>query len=373
MSKNRRKIRKKPEVKTIEPKIRLGTIAKIIGAAAIGIAGAAYYLSIEETKKSNPSSPPAQVEKSQNNLDKYVESTEQFGNDPSKRNLYIIFQIHLDDGWDIGYMGETFKELFHLNAKQASLESQVNIFRIVESLDKRSLAKVVSVEGCTTDYRNDINNPGYMKDKVDPKGEGKFDRIVKAMATHDEIVMKQIMNTEAGGAEQAGWLYEDLYLIGWENAELNSTCIKALKESGYKRCILDYHKNEIDMSILDDPSFREKLRMSPELANQLKADVQRLRDNPKELEKYRKEYAEAIRTFDEANTKRSNLAIANTLKITDELYQSGRISNQNAIIVIGSAHEKDYENIKLQCKEGKLDYNLVCIHPRNPAKKADKP
>lgn len=348
-----------------KPRRKIGVVAALVGATLLAVSGALYFTRDKNSNSLNfQNSQTIRVEKiNQNILDRYVDKMERFGNDESKRTLYVILQTHMDDGWDVSFIGDVAKNLIHKNVKKSSLESQVSIYRIVESLSKDSLARMVADEGKSSKYAEDITDPGSMRRQVNSRGS--FDLALDALSKSDDILRGYLNTYEVGGgANLAGLNYEELFLVGWEDAELHKKTMDLSRDTAYKGTILEYYDRNIDMSVLDNPDVRNIQKMNQEQADRLKQDVQKLRDNKGEADKLRKEYNGAEKLFEELNIQRSRVSIGNTFKSCDELYSAGKIPNKNAMLVIGAAHKKDYKDIAEQAKQGKTDYNLVIITPK---------
>ena len=105
-----------------------------------------------------------------------------------------------------------------------------------------------------------------------------------------------------------------------------------------------------------------KIVLSPEYSARLEQDLEngaRLSGVEQKLRSLDIKYEDMQRT-------RRMVALKNTLRKADELYDTGKIDNRDSAIVIGAGHYEYYADYGLfnRARRGETDYNLVTILPK---------
>ncbi len=135
-----------------------------------------------------------------------------FGNDPKKRDLYIIFQKHPSSRLNMA--GEE-KARFYSNT--GVFKNQICVYRILEDLFKnRDLGLIVSEGAFHDDYEDIINKDQNYKNlhpedvKIIEKG-------------NNNAIINYVFLKDRPSSELIGILYPELYLTGFEDRSIKTS------------------------------------------------------------------------------------------------------------------------------------------------------
>jgi len=279
--------------------------------AFIGFVGGVTLLYTQPTKQT-PKQPVDIVQPQQKkSIDDYIQDRVDIINDTSAQTLYIILQNHQIDWYAEGVLNDP---AYAAKVREEVTPNQTSIYRILEHLHKNEGLQLVVKEGLShTDY-TDVNNPNIFKNALDKNTPGKFDRLKRDIEAGDDSELQHYIKKGHAGSTLAAVMYTDLFGLGFEVPKTHAAHTK------------------FEMMALD-----ETLSEDERLAAKGKA------------EKYRKE--------------RSADALSYAMEHAKTLFEQGKITNQNAAIILGSGHYDDLLPVMLQVTAKELPYNIVVIVP----------
>jgi hypothetical protein len=343
---------------------RFGLIRSLIAAGAVALAGLGigYY-------KFTAKTPQETVEKriEQEKLPgKYVEWMERAGTDPSKRDIYFLFQTHEYEGHNLeSWLGNKTAEEMRKKVKEENCKVQASIYRVLESLNSQSKVDLVCEEA---HLHTDMSKPGTVSKGL---GEERMSKI-RRMFSSDSLLEDKIREDSIGlgGAGWAAAMIDTLYIGGWEDANHNRESMSLWDNKMKLHLVVTLYENckNLPLDVVEKEWVDRGY--SKHDASDLKAQFEKINANPAELGKLREEINRLDRLFEEMQVIRSMDAVNYSIKNADSLYDSGRTKTRNVAVVIGADHEKDYDFIKRD--KGGKDYNAVFIHPKGLAEARPK-
>jgi len=221
-----------------------------------------------------------------------------YKSDKADRDLYLIYQKHAVTA-NIG-----FSERFEQESIRESIECQKNIYRILENLYHNKKINLITLEGLSKNYLNDIYNftSHISKEKWN---------YLQRLEQGDDSLLKAFLERSSihSGALLIGENYPKLLFTGWEE--------------------------------------RENLDLSDKL-----------------MQKFIRSKRTSTIEIDNLCHIRSKNSIENSLVIGNILFDKRYISNKNCAIIIGYAHKKDYESLIEKIENNQTHYNLIEITPK---------
>jgi|WetSurMetagenome_2_1015567.scaffolds.fasta_scaffold173940_2 hypothetical protein len=282
----------------------LGLLA---GAAFLGIAGVAANNFMSAKQQEIVCAP----------VEKYIGKEKRFGNDPGKRNLYIVFQVHNLKGFDLPE--EISKEIDNKVAK-----IQVPVYRILEDLYKNKGLQVIACEGLDKNNQDDIENPRSFQETMERSKGGLTIERAREISRNDGVLEKLIAGQGLPAHILVSWMYEDLYAVGQEDKEIMDRAA-------------DYAQKMQNLVLIKKVEGKDK-----EMFDEWNSE------------------------FGKLNRERSLRAIYNSMENSNKLYNQGKVKNRDVAIVIGMAHLDDYTDLAVQAEQGKTDFNIIMIVPDVP-------
>lgn len=256
---------------------------------------------------------PAPVSRANSpSLENYVDGKiERFGNDPNKRDIYIIYQIH-----SIGITKEVISEWTRNKISQSISACQTSIFRIIESLHATKSVDVIACEGFL--YNDDL-------DSLKRQKEAELSERSKEDSKKNDFMVQHILEkADLEGAILASWVYPNLYVEGGE-----------------------------------DPELRSRI-------DEVKYNINKMRNDEVGGAKINEEaYAKLKQEEKEINRERSLAIVRYGLSHLKRMTDAGIVSGKNLAVIIGKHHSGDYEGICREAEKGKLPYNIVTIVPKH--------
>ncbi len=320
MDRRRRKNQKNNQIsRTNRTWLRRTAVAGLVGTIGLGVGTYLYTRDNVSTLSEEQRS----VSSSFQGLERYVDEVAEFGNDPSKPTLYVVFQTHTLEVPGIPY--ETLEGQWN-----NVFDAQVSIYRILESLHLNAGLQVVCLEGRVHHYRED--KLGWDKDKKFREKRDKSKEIFRNSS--DEFFRASFKPGGTDGGNLVCLNYHKLYGVGFENYDEEGQTaaiyrqMEELKREVEKNQGKDIKKNEI---------------ISNSLANL--------------YEKFKKH-------IEGRREERSQQSIDWAIAHANDMYQERIILNRNSAIVIGALHREDFIDFALKSELGESGYNCVLVLPR---------
>jgi len=320
----------------------------VTAAASVAAAGAAYYALRPATQTTIERRVDVEGLPGQ-----YVERVERIGNDPNKKDVYIVLQRHSIDNSDYRSIltDERSRGLKRMVNKRI-LENQVAIYRVIEGLANSSKISLVTIEGYAVE---DLLSPGDNP----PLGTNEKDSSIKCSLNQDQFLMEMLKsNTSLGGAELAAMTRGDIYLSGWDDRVKNNESSAIEKQRLLRELILITYRGK--GSTESAAASLVAVGIDKIAAEYIQKQAELLRKDPARVAEFESESDKLRQKFERLSTERSICAITSSSKLADKLHSEGKTNSRGVAVVIGTKHQEDYKNPQ----EIDPNSNFILVWPR---------